>query len=40
MIWMEAKFQKIGEIRKEAVTKEGFLQKLEKEESMIDKASM
>lgn len=36
---MEAKFQKIREVKKEAVSKEGFLQKLvEKEKSMLDKA--
>lgn len=36
---MEAKFQKIREVKKEAVSKVGFLQKLvEKEKSMIDKA--
>lgn len=39
VVWMEAKFQKIREVKKESVSKEGSLQKLvEKEKSMIDKA--
>lgn len=38
VVWIEAKFQKIKEVRKEAVRKEDWLQKLvEKEKSMIDK---
>lgn len=38
VVWIESKFQKIKEVRKETVRKEDWLQKLvEKEKSMIDK---
>lgn len=38
VVWIESKFQKIKEVRKETVRKEDWLQKsVEKEKSMIDK---